>query len=132
MNPVIHTQQLNTIYQSLTALNVLELDNVMQQIITLRRKKLPSVLSQSETELLRKINAGVPFEIQKRFDNLIKKRISETLNDEEYQELIELTAYMENHGVQRLEHLIELAKLRNVTLDEIIEQLQIKPRLYVA
>jgi len=39
---------------------------------------------------------------------------------------------MENLGVKRLEYLLELAKLRNLSLDEIVEQLQLKPRLYVA
>lgn len=132
MNTLIHTQQLNNIYQSLSILNVIELDQVMQEVIILRRKKLPSVLTQNETELLKKINSGAPTVIQKRYDFLIKKRSNETLKDEEYQELLELTAYMENLGVKRLEYLLELAKLRNLSLDEIVEQLQLKPRLYVA
>jgi len=132
MNTLIHSQQLNTIYQSLSILNVIELDQVMQEILTLRRKKLPTVLSQNETELLRKINTGAPTVIQKRYDFLVKKRNNETVNEAEYQELLELTAYMENMGVKRLEFLLELAKLRNISLDEVIEQLQLKPRLYVA
>ncbi len=132
MNTLIHTQQLNNIYQSLSILNVLELDQVMQEVIILRRKKLPSVLTHNETELLKKINSGAPTVIQKRYDFLVKKRKNETINDEEYQELLELTAYMENLGVKRLEYLLELAKLRNLSLDEIVEQLQLKPRLYVA
>jgi len=132
MNTLIHTQQLNTIYQSLSILNVIELDQVMQEVLILRRKKLPSVLTRSETELLKKINTGAPSVIQKRYNSLIKKRNNETLNDEEYQELLELTAYMENLGVKRLEYLVELAKLRNFSLDEIVEQLQLKPSVYVA
>jgi len=132
MNILTHTQQLNSIYQSLSILNVIELEQVMQEVLVLRRKKLPSVLTQHETELLRKINAGAPAVIQKHYNFLVKKRNNETLSDDEYQELLELTAYMENLGVKRLEYLLELAKLRNSTLDEIVEQLQLKPRLYVA
>jgi len=132
MNILTHTQQLNSIYQSLSILNVVELEQVMQEVLVLRRKKLPSVLTQHETELLRKINAGAPAVIQKHYNFLVKKRNNETLSDDEYQELLELTAYMENLGVKRLEYLLELAKLRNSTLDEIVEQLQLKPRLYVA
>ena len=132
MNILTHTQQLNSIYQSLSILNVVELEQVMQEVLVLRRKKLPTVLTQHETELLRKINAGAPAVIQKHYNFLVKKRNNETLSDDEYQELLELTAYMENLGVKRLEYLLELAKLRNSTLDEIVEQLQLKPRLYVA
>jgi len=130
MNTLNHTQQLNTIYQSLSILNVIELEQVMQEVLILRRKKLPTVLTQNETELLKKINTGAPSVIQKRYNFLVKKRNNETLNDEEYLELLELTAYMENLGVKRLEYLLELAKLRNSTLDEVVEQLQLKPRLY--
>jgi len=130
MNTLNHTQQLNTIYQSLSILNVIELEQVMQEVLILRRKKLPTVLSQNETELLKKINTGAPSVIQKRYNFLVKKRNNETLNDVEYLELLELTAYMENLGVKRLEYLLELAKLRNSTLDEVVEQLQLKPRLY--
>jgi len=132
MNTSIHSKQLNTIYQSLSALNILELDEVMQQIITIRRRKLPSVLTQSETELLRKINIGAPLVIQKRYNYLLKERKKETLTQEENGELLELTAYMENFSVKRLECLIELAKLRNLSLDELLDQLEIKPRVYVA
>jgi len=60
MNTLIHTQQLNSIYQSLSILNVIELDQVMQEVLILRRKKLPSVLTQNETELFKKINTGAP------------------------------------------------------------------------
>jgi len=130
MNTLNHTQQLNTIYQTLSTLNVIELEQVMQEVLILRRKKLPTVLSQNETELLKKINTGAPSVIQKRYNFLVKKRNNETLNDVEYLELLELTAYMENLGVKRLEYLLELAKLRNSTLDEVVEQLQLKPRLY--
>jgi hypothetical protein len=132
MNTLNHSQQLDAIYQSLSILNVIELDQVMQEVIILRRKKLPTVLTQNETELLKKINTGAPDVIQKRYNFLIKKRNNETLNDEEYHELIELTTYMENLGVKRLEYLLELAKLKNLSLDEIVEQLQLKPKLYVA
>jgi len=129
---IIHPQQMNSIYRSLSILNVLELDQVMQEILKLRRKKLPTVLTQNETELLKKINTGAPSVILKRYNLLVKKRNNEALNYEEYTELLELNSYMENLGVKRLEYLLELAKLKNLSLDEIIDQLQLKPRLYVA
>ncbi len=132
MGTTTHTQKLDKIYQSLSILNVVELDQVMQEIISLRRKKLPSVLSQNETELLKKINTVAPSVIQKRYNSIIGKKNQEALSELDYQELIELTTYMENLNNKRLENLLELAKLKNISLDEMIEQLQIKPKLYVA
>jgi len=132
MNTLTHGQQLDNIYQSLAILNVIELDQVMQEIIDLRRKKLPTVLTHNETELLKKINASAPSVIQKRYNFLVKKKTNEIIDEDEYQELLELTSYMENLGIKRLEYLLEFGKLKNISLDEVIEQLQLKPRLYVA
>jgi hypothetical protein len=87
----------------------------------LRKQKLPNVLPLAETELLRKINQALPVEIQKRYNYLIKRRKNETLNVDEQQELVELTASSENQNVLRLNHLIELAKIRNVSFDELIQ-----------
>ena len=123
--------QLTNISQALPQLGVAELDSLMLQIIDLRKSKLPGVLNGKETKLLQAINRGVPTEIKERYDVLIGKKEKEDLTEDDYQELIELTAYMENHNVQRLKSLVELAKLRNVSLDDIIAQLELKPRAYV-
>ena len=123
--------QLTNISQALPQLGVAELDSLMLQIIDLRKRKLPGVLNGKETKLLQAINRGVPTEIKERYDVLIGKKEKEDLTEDDYQELIELTAYMENHNVQRLKSLVELAKLRNVSLDDIIAQLELKPRAYV-
>jgi|GEM_PF-1120400 len=131
MSAIYHSQELTNIYQSLSVLNVLELDQVMNRILGLRREKMSSVLSNVESELLQKINLKIPFVIQKRYNFLQKRRNKEILNEKEYQELLELTVYIENFNVQRLQNLIELAKFRNVTLDEVIISLELKPILYV-
>jgi len=132
MDTKIHQKQLNNVFQKLSELNLLELDEVMNKVVGLRKQKLPNVLSKIETDLLRKINHPAPTEIQKRYDFLIKKRRNESLKVTDQQELLELTSYFENQNVQRLGYLIELAKVRNISLDELIEQLDIKPRLHVA
>jgi len=124
--------QINQILQYLPALSLAELDQVMKRLLGLRKQKLTTVLSQTETDLLIKINTPAPVEIQKRYDYLLKKRNNETLFDKEYQELLELTKYTETLNVQRLEYLLELSKLRNIPLDELIGQLELKPSLYVA
>ena len=132
MNTVIQNPQLDAIFNSLNDLNINELDNVMQNILRLRKNKLPSVLSETETTLLKKINIEIPTVIQNRYDKLLKTKQKETLSETEYDELLELTAYAENHDNQRLTYLIALAQYRNQSLDEILLSLGIKPRIYVA
>jgi len=132
MDNISQPQQLNQIFQSLTPLGLSELDQVMKKLIGLRRQRLSTVLTQTESDLLKKINTSAPAEIQKRFDNLLGKRDNETLSDNEYEELLELTRYTETLNVQRLEYLLELARLRNIPLDELIKQIELKPQLNVA
>lgn len=132
MDNLSQPQQLNQIYQSVSSLGLSELDQVIKRLIGLRRQRLTTVLSETESDLLRKINSLAPAEIQMRFDHLLEKRKKETLTDNEYEELLELTKYTENLNVQRLEYILELAKLRNITLDELILQLELKPQLDVA
>ncbi len=125
-------QQLPLIFQTLSSLSLSELDQVMKQLIGLRKQKLPGVLSFVEADLLKKINKPVPFEIQQRYDFLIDKRNTKNLTDIEYQELLELTSYTESINVNRLENLLQLANLRNISLDTLIEQLELKPQINVA
>ncbi len=127
-----HNRNLDNIYHSLAGLNVVELDKVMAEILQLRKQKLPTILSRRETELLHFINMPPPTDIQERYDLLVEKSMMEKLTDPELLELQELTTYMENLSVKRLGYLIELAQVRSISLDELMEQLEIKPRLNVA
>jgi hypothetical protein len=132
MENLIPNQPLTGIFQTLSSLSLSDLDQVMKQVIGLRKQKLPGVLSQVEADLLKKINTPPPFEIQQRYNYLIDIHKKEKLTDGEYQELLELTTFTENLNVKRLENLLQLAKLRNISLDDLIEQLELKPQLNVA
>ena len=78
---ISHFQQIS---HGLEALTVLELEELMTQILRLRRQKLTTVLSETETDLLRKINAELPAVILKRYNFLLKKRKSENISEQEY------------------------------------------------
>lgn len=132
MNTIIQSPQLDVIYKSLNSLTINELDDVMQKILGLRKDKLPTVLSETETTLLKKINIGVSPTIQKRYDKLLKIKQKEILSETEYDELLELTACVESHDNKRLSYLIALSQYRNQSLDEVLFSLEIKPRVYVA
>jgi hypothetical protein len=60
---------------------------------------------------------------------LIAKRQSYTITDDELQELIRLTDESERLNTERIEYLFELAQLRGITLDEVMEQLDLKPAI---
>lgn len=132
MENISQHSNFDNIIQSLSNLNLNELDLLMSRLIGLRRQKLPSVLTEIESTLLKKINTPIPVEIQKRYDLLLVKRDDHTLSDEEYSELLELTNYTEQHTVERLKLLMELSKVRNVSLDDLLDELELKPLINVA
>lgn len=104
-----------------------ELEQFVARLFTLKARQETPGLSERETELLLKINQGLPPNMQQRLNELIDKRQSYTITQDELQELIKLTDRVEIFDVERLKHLIELAHLRGVTLDEVIKKLGIKP-----
>ncbi|MBO0858403.1 MAG: hypothetical protein J2P21_08065 [Chloracidobacterium sp.] len=101
----------------------LELDQLLARLKTLRRKTKVPRLSQPESELFRRINQGVPAQLQQRHDALRRKRRRQKLTRKEQQELLSLSKQMEQLDVERLQFLAELAQLRNISLPDLIRQL---------
>ncbi len=81
----------------------------------------------TENTLLQKIAETLPTAIQQRYNELRAKLQAETLTPVEHQELLDLIAIVEQFDVDRLQHLIALAQLRQVPLPELLTQLKIFP-----
>ncbi len=85
-------------------------------------------LAPAEANLLLKINqslAGIPWA---RYHTLISKRRAETLTPDERQELITLSDQIETANAQRMTYLVELARLRKISLPTLIQELGLKPK----
>ena len=102
-----------------------KLDELIQRINEVHPLYKEHRLSLNESKLLIKINQGVPIEIQNRYDALIIKRDNRTLTPEEYDELLVLTDQVELLDVKRMECLMELAKLRKMSLPLLMKELGI-------
>lgn len=83
-----------------------------------------------EMELLRKVNLNITVETWERYYTLIEKREAEILTEAEYQELLALTDKIEIANADRIENLILLSKLRKVSVEELMEELGIRPQVY--
>ena len=104
-------------------LSMPELERFVSETLALKaRKKAPS-LPQSETELLLKINQGLPEKFRKRYNLLIQKRRAESLTQKEYSELLRMTREAEKVEAQRVECLARLAKTRKTTLSALMKSL---------
>lgn len=94
------------------------------------QRQAPSI-PRRESELLLKINQKLPSDIQVAYDNLIAKRQTETLNSKEYQEILHLTAKVEQFEAKRIEAMTKLSGLRQISLTQLMNDLGIKSPAYV-
>ncbi len=108
-------------------LNLPDLEQLMSQLITLQARRKSPNLSKNESELLLKINQGLPLNIQNRFDELVSKRQAEMLSPAEHQELLSLTDRIEKSDARRVEYMAKLAKLRGISLSALMKDLDIRP-----
>jgi hypothetical protein len=104
-----------------------ELEQFISQIIALQAQRKAPSLSTEETALLTKINSGLPEEVHLRYRELIGKRREERLTQAEYEELQHLTDQSEMKQAERLEALVQLARVRNTSLIDLMDTLGIKP-----
>jgi hypothetical protein len=104
-----------------------ELSQLVEQVLALRARHEAPVLPAAESELLLKINQPVPDDLQRRYDELIARRDERALSPEERQELLRLTDQVELLEAERVKHLIELAQLRHVSLDDLMRSLGMEP-----
>ncbi len=108
-----------------------ELDHFVFQVVSLRAKKQAPSLPVSESDLLQKINTGLPTELRDRYTELIEKRRAEKLTTEEQKELLTLSDEVEKLEVQRVEYLAEMARLRQTTMTDLMNVLGIQTPVYV-
>ena len=88
-------------------------------------------LSKTESELMQRINEGLPAETWRQYHALIAKRNAGTLTADEQKVLVGLVDQVEIAHARRLGYLLELATLRGTTLDAIMDALGIVKPTYV-
>lgn len=116
---------------SLPQLEMEELDLLADEVLHLRAQRSAHHISARESELLSHISEGViPLPWRRRIAELTKRQQAETLTPEEEDELSNLVDAIEMKNAQRVSYLVDLAELRNVTVDELISSLEIAPLTY--
>lgn len=84
----------------------------------------------TEAELLQKINLGIEEQEWARFHVLVGLRKSGHINEAAQQELTALTNKIESANADRAPYLAALARLRNTTLPQLMEDLGLTPPLF--
>jgi hypothetical protein len=113
------------IISAVAQLSLPEIEEVFDHVLALQAERQAGHLSPSESELLVRINDWLPAELLERLATLRAKREDETITDAEYGELTRLGDQAEELHAERLAALVELAKLRGVTVPLLLDQLGI-------
>jgi hypothetical protein len=127
--PTIHVEARVSGDDLLDAVRQLEPDEFRQfvaGVLNLRAERQAPRASAAESDLLLRINAGLPDDVRQRCQELAAKRQSETLTAAEHAELLRLTDEVERQQADRLAALTEFARLRGTSLAAVMEQLGIR------
>jgi hypothetical protein len=104
-----------------------ELESFVGQILQIRGKRQAPSVSAAEADLMQKITHCIPPNLQTRFNELVKQRQANTIDDASLQELRDLSNQIELLEADRIQHLAQLAQLRSTSIDDLIQQLHLIP-----
>lgn len=121
----------NVLLASLPQLGLDELDLLADRVIRLRAQRTIAQNPEAETALLAKISAGViPLALRHRCTELTRKQRAGLLDEKGEEELSTIIDEIEMKNAQRVGYLVDLAELRQTTLEELMAVLEIAPFAY--
>lgn len=123
MENLLTSPSSNAILIAARQMSIAELEQVVDQMLALRAERVAPHLSAEESALLERINQGLSASERVRMRALLEKRDEQTLAPAEWQDLTALTDKLELLHADRLAALADLAQVRGVTLDTVIQQL---------
>lgn len=119
--------ELEQVLKGVDSLDTPELERFLAQVSALlARRKAPSI-PQREAVLLQHINRPLLLPAQQlRYQQLSQRLQADNILPNEYDELLALVDTHEQADAARMQCLFELAQLRNVSLDTLMQQLGIQ------
>ena len=122
--------ELDQLLTGVAQLDTPDLEKLLVQVRqVLAHRQNPSLPAlELELELLQKINQALPEEMQQKYNDLSSRMRSQTITPDEHQDLLKLINVVEQADGDRLQNLIQLSQLRNISLPELMKQIQIHPQ----
>lgn len=121
----------DTLLKNLPQLTAQELTQLVQHAARLQAQRRAPSLSQAETDLLLNISrCAILPATQQRCAELTRKQRIQGLVEQERDELMALVDEIEEVNAGRLGYLVELAHIRQISVDELMRRLEIRPITY--
>lgn len=114
---------IDELLQAADRLDELDLDRLFDRILIIRADRQAGTL---ERELLRQIDRGIPAELHQQYQSLISKKNTQTITEQEYELLLDLSDQIEVLAAERTTSLVKLAQLRQVPLIKLMDDLGIQ------
>jgi hypothetical protein len=114
------------IMAAVDTLNLRELELVFDHVLAVQAERKGPHLPTEESALLARINRGLPEDLRTRILLLRRKREDGSISEGEYLELTVLTDQVEELHADSMAALVDLAKLRGLTLPVLMDQLDIR------
>ncbi|MDF1756562.1 MAG: hypothetical protein P1U89_27505 [Verrucomicrobiales bacterium] len=109
--------------EAVSQLSRQQLERLLCQVAA-RKNNLTSP-EKRESELIEKLSRGLPQSVWESFHRLQEKKDSEQLSTQDETEIAEVVEIIENHTAEKIQWLAELAGLRNQTIDELMDSLEL-------
>lgn len=114
--------------ESLEQLNAAELAQLTEQAAQLHARRKSAHLPKAEAQILERLSRDVPSpSVRQRCAELTQRARRAEITSPEQDELNALVDQIELLNAERIELLIELARLRNVSLRDLMADLEIGP-----
>ena len=118
--------ELDQVLEGIKKLDTPELEDFFAQVsMVVAGRKAPSI-PQQESVLLQKINQPLSTDILTEYQKLSQKQRNDQITPDENDRLLDLVDVLEQADAERMQHLLELAQLRKLPLDKLIQQLGIR------
>ena len=114
--------------RAVAQLSPADLDQFVAEVLALRAQRTSS--GPPEPELLQRLRQVLPDEVRQRYRALIAKRRDGTLTAEEQAELLRLTDEVEKGDAERVRVLGQIARRRNKSLTDVMQDLGIQAPPY--
>ena len=118
-----HILTTNEILQDIVRLNTASIEQLKTDLEVILEQRKKATQQKQEEALVETIYQYTDSETYERYKVLSDKLRSETITEVEHQELLTLTPQIEANNTERLEHLMTLAKIRKISLREVMTEL---------
>lgn len=120
--------KIEEILNGITQLKVADLEGFAKQVATILKKKKAPLLKKKEQDLIDKIKNGGPSpKFLKRQKILLEKSVKGLITPKEHQEALAMIPISSKWDLERIKLMLQLAKLRGTTLEEVRISLNITP-----